>query len=55
MGSAMTRYKLSTVRLSLPGWPAPTPLPWTCPACGSVWLTVDAGVRCPHCGFHDVA
>jgi hypothetical protein len=43
------------VRLSLPGWPPPTPLPWSCPGCLSVWLTADLGPRCPRCGFYDAS
>jgi hypothetical protein len=53
MDSAMTRYKLSPVCLSRPGWPPSTPMPWCCPGCGSVLITPELQPRCSRCGFKD--
>jgi hypothetical protein len=32
-------------------WPAPTPLEWPCPRCGSRYLIVGLSPRCATCGF----
>lgn len=32
-------------------WSWTPPGPWTCPRCGTVSLTAEAGPRCPACGF----
>lgn len=34
-------------------WDRPTPLPWACPQCGSVFVTPDLMPRCSTCGFVD--
>lgn len=34
-------------------WPRPRPFPWSCPGCGSTFLTADLMPRCPACGFRE--
>jgi rubrerythrin len=31
------------------------PRPWTCPGCGAVLVTREAGPRCPTCGYREAA
>lgn len=34
-------------------WMIEKPMPWTCPRCGSVWLTPELSPRCSTCGFRE--
>lgn len=45
--------KGGTLLAGNPGWPLPTLLPWSCPKCGSVFVTPELTPRCSVCGFHE--
>lgn len=34
-------------------WSLPKRISWTCPRCGSAWLTPELLPRCSTCGFRD--